>query len=96
MNIRYSQAVVDACAKAGLRLASFDRSLEPTDVKEKEGGTLEWGTRRAIEDAKKIPDCVYDEGEKGKEPMIRVLGKNPAEVVRKVREIFNAWQGAGV
>ncbi len=92
MNIRYAPAIVEACKKAGLALASFDRSQEPRDVKEKEGGTLEWGTRQAVKSAEIFPDCVYDEGEKGKEPMVRVLGKNPGEVVAKVVKIFDAWQ----
>jgi len=33
---------------------------------------------------KKVPDFIYDEGDVGKEPMIRVLGKNPQEVVNKI------------
>jgi len=33
---------------------------------------------------KRGPDFIYDEGGVGKEPMIRVLGRNPVEVVQKV------------
>ncbi len=33
---------------------------------------------------KRVPDFVYDEGDVGKEPMIRVLGRNPMEVVQKI------------
>ena len=36
---------------------------------------------------KQVPDFVYDEGDVGKEPMIRVLGRNPNEVVSKILEI---------
>ncbi len=93
MNIRYTPGIVEACRNAGFSLASFDRSLEPVDVKEREGGTLEWGTRQAVKSSGIVPDCVYDEGEKGKEPMVRVLGRNPEEVVAKVMKIFDAWQG---
>jgi predicted fused transcriptional regulator/phosphomethylpyrimidine kinase len=31
-----------------------------------------------------VPDFIYDEGDVGKEPMIRVLGRDPIEVVQKV------------
>jgi hydroxymethylpyrimidine/phosphomethylpyrimidine kinase len=33
---------------------------------------------------KPIPDFIYDEGDVGKEPMIRVLGRNPLGVVNKI------------
>ena len=36
---------------------------------------------------KKVPDFIYDEGDIGKEPMIRVLGRNPEEVVQKVLKV---------
>ena len=96
MNIRYKPEIIEACEKSGYRLASFDRSQEPAEVKDREGGTLEWGTQVAMKASESVPDCVYDKGEKGKEPMIRVLGKNPSEVVSKVQKIFNSWTGAKV
>jgi hydroxymethylpyrimidine/phosphomethylpyrimidine kinase len=36
---------------------------------------------------KRVPDFIYDEGHVGKEPMIRVLGKDPNEVVQKILKI---------
>ena len=35
---------------------------------------------------------VYDEGEVGKEPMIRILGRSPSEVVEKVLKIGKACE----
>jgi len=87
MNVRYSQEMLSACDKAGLRIASFDRKEEPREVKEREGSTLEWGTKQALEGATEMPDVIYDEGEVGKEPMIRVLGRNPMDVVEKIMRI---------
>ena len=92
MNIRYTPSIIEACHKAGFQSAFFDRSLEPMEIKEKEGSTLEWGTIEAIKSLSYPPDCIYDKGEIGKEPMIRVLGKDPLEVVKKVSRIFQAWQ----
>ena len=87
MNIRYSPAILDACKNAGLRMAFFDRRQEPKDVKEREGSTLEWGTKQALLGFDGTPDLVYDEGEVGKEPMIRILGRNPMEVTEKIIRI---------
>jgi hydroxymethylpyrimidine/phosphomethylpyrimidine kinase len=87
MNVRYSPEMLSACSQAGLRIASFDRREEPREVKEREGSTLEWGTKRALEGAQEMPDVIYDEGEIGKEPMIRVLGRRPMDVVEKIMRI---------
>jgi len=87
MNIRYSPTILAACEKLGYRLAFFDRRHEPRDVKEREGSTLEWGTDAAFRGLSETPDLVYDMGDVGKEPMIRILGTNPLEVVEKVNRI---------
>jgi hydroxymethylpyrimidine/phosphomethylpyrimidine kinase len=87
MNIRFSPEVISASREMGLKIASFDRREEPESIKEIEGSSLEWGTKRAIEKLGQIPDIIYDHGDIGKEPMVRVLGKDPEEVVKKVIEI---------
>jgi hydroxymethylpyrimidine kinase/phosphomethylpyrimidine kinase len=90
MNVRYSSEILSACRAVGLRIASFDRKEEPKDVKEKEGSTLEWGTQKALEGRREVPDVIFDQGDLGKEPMIRILGKDPNEVVEKVIRIAKA------
>ena len=49
---------------------------------------MEWGTLKAIESQGSVPDVIYDEGAIGKEPMIRILGRNPQEVISKVKKII--------
>jgi hydroxymethylpyrimidine/phosphomethylpyrimidine kinase len=83
MNIRFSEDIVRACETAGLQIASFDRAYEPKEVKEQEGSSLEWGTAEVLKNGR-VPDIIFDGGDLGKEPMVRVIGKNPDEVVRKV------------
>jgi hypothetical protein len=43
---------------------------------------------------KRVPDFIYDEGDVGKEPMIRVLGRNPQEVVQKILKAVGSKQKA--
>ena len=93
MNIRYPPAILAVCKKLGYRMASFDRSNEPRDVKEREGSTLEWGTDQALKGLSEKPDLVFDKGDVGKEPMIRIMGQNPVEVVEKVNRIKCEWVG---
>ncbi len=90
MNICFSEEVLDALRTLGYRMASFDRADEPPDVKAREGSSLEWGTVHALKRFNGVPDAVFDRGDIGKEPMIRVLGRNPAEVAEKVLRVSKA------
>ena len=80
MNIRYDESILDACRSLSLSIASFDRHEEPLESKLKEGSSLEWGTGRVIEEQGFVPDIVYDLGDEGKEPMIRVIAGDPGQV----------------
>ena len=84
MNIRFSEELIRKCKTLGWKVSSFDRSDEPQAVKDREGSSLEWGTDRVLSTETGIPDVIFDRGDVGKEPMIRVLGRNPDEVVDKV------------
>lgn len=84
-NLKYRRKNARGLRSARLALASFDRTEEPEGV-----STLEWGTERAIVEAGTIPDVIYDEGAVGKEAMLRVLGEDPTDVLRKVRRIVRA------
>jgi len=83
MNLRFSKETLHACKLAHLSLSSFDRQQEP----EQAVSTMEWGTTMALQQTKIIPDVIYDFGDVGKEPMIRVLGTTPKDVFRKISSI---------
>ena len=85
LNIRYSKQTLELCKKAGFRLGFFDRKNEPKNV----SSTMEWGTTQAITDLGFVPDIIYDIGGVGKEPMIRILGKNPKDVLLKTKKLLN-------
>ncbi|MBE9546046.1 MAG: bifunctional hydroxymethylpyrimidine kinase/phosphomethylpyrimidine kinase [Proteobacteria bacterium] len=87
MNIRFSEDIVKICGELAYDIGSFDRSDEPEEIKAKEGSSLEWGTDSVLSRQDTIPDIIFDRGDMGKEPMIRVLGKTPADVAGKVLSI---------
>jgi len=87
MNIRFSKDIINICMSLGFDVDNFDRSDEPDDTKFKEGYSLKWGIDSVLSKRNSIPDIIFDRGDLGKEPMIRVLGKNPADVVDKVLSI---------
>jgi predicted fused transcriptional regulator/phosphomethylpyrimidine kinase len=88
MNILYSNEILTACRAAGFISVGFDRRGEPRELREREDACLDWGTLEALAGLDQAPDIVYDEGDMGKEPMIRVLGVHPAQVVDKVNRIY--------
>ena len=84
MNIKYTPNILERCKKAGLSIGSFDRKKEPSTSK----STMEWGTSNVLKKTKKPLDIIYDLGSNGKEPMIRILGDNPQDILKKLSEII--------
>lgn len=83
MNIKYDPEIINACHQIKLNIASFDRLQEPP----KTSSTMEWGTTEAIKKLDSPPTIIYDTGSVGKEPMIRVLGKTPDDVLKTIISI---------
>lgn len=82
LNIRFSEENLSACKKAKLSISTFDREEEPRGV-----SSMTWGVHKAIEDFGEVPDVIYDRGGVGKEPMIRLLGDSPEDVLSKLKRI---------
>jgi hydroxymethylpyrimidine/phosphomethylpyrimidine kinase len=80
MNIKYSPKNLSRCEKTSYHVSSFNRSDEPKEI----SSTMEWGTKNALAHSESCPDLIYDDGGIGKEPMIRLLGKNPKDVYTKL------------
>ncbi len=95
MNVRYGPEVVEACRAAGLRVEGFSRADEPREVKSREGSTLEWGTLQVLERCGYAPDAIYDTGDLGKEPMVRIFGETAPDVARRVAAVARELRTRG-
>jgi hydroxymethylpyrimidine/phosphomethylpyrimidine kinase len=84
MNIRYSKENIARLREKGFLVGHFDRRFEPKRVKQREGSSLEWGVGEVLRKLRQVPDFIYDQGDVGKEPMIRVLGRTPLDIVHKI------------
>jgi len=82
INLKYVNKNQTHLRGMGFTVATFRRTMQPAGT-----STMEWGTRRAIEAAGRVPDVIWDPGGVGKEPMMRVLGAEPTDVLRKVGKI---------
>lgn len=87
MNIKYVAEIVEICEKIGLKVGYFDRKKEPESV-----STMEWGTEKVIKNLGFVPDIIYDFGGEGKEAMIRILGKDPGDLLKKLASITEGWK----
>lgn len=84
MNIRFDENFLKRCKLLKFRVRSFDRQYEPEKVKEREGSSLKWGIETIVKEEGLVPDIIFDKGDVGKEPMIRVIGRDPMDVVHKI------------
>ncbi|AFK51447.1 phosphomethylpyrimidine kinase [Thermogladius calderae 1633] len=85
VNVRYGEDLVERARRAGLRVVFVDRRLEPPELKSREGGSMEWIAGLA---GGEEPDLIYDVGDVGKEPMVRVLGEDAVDAVTKLLSIL--------
>lgn len=89
INIRFDERIVDVC-KSLFSVASYDRTKEPKKIKRKEGSTVAWGILAALS-KNPLADVIYHTGDIGKEPMISLFGRNPTEVVNKIKAILKNY-----
>ncbi len=92
MNLKCTPEIVRRAKEAGLSLSHFSRQKEPSRAKCREGPSLSWGVDQVLLRSKKFPDIIFDRGDVGKEPMIRVLGHDPLEVAEKVLRILHEFR----
>lgn len=86
INIRFDERIVNVC-KSLFSVASYDRTKEPKKIKRKEGSSVAWGILAALSRNPRA-DVIYHTGDIGKEPMITLFGRNPAEIVERIKRIL--------
>ena len=88
INIRYDESILKRIKSAKMHTASYDRSIEPSSIKNAKNGSVSWGIRTVIKNAKTPYDAIYHTGDHGKEPMILIFGMTPQNVLSKVARII--------
>ena len=92
MNIKYTDTLLIICQRLRFKIASFDRSLEPKNIRIREGSSLEWGTQKALMDYGSVPDIIYDLGGIRKEEMIRVIAEDIESLINKILAIHRLYK----
>jgi hydroxymethylpyrimidine kinase / phosphomethylpyrimidine kinase / thiamine-phosphate diphosphorylase len=89
INIRFDERIVKVC-KSLFSVSGYDRIKEPRKINREEGSSVRWGTLLALS-KNHMADVIYHRGDIGKEPMITLFGKNPTEVVTKIKAILKNY-----
>ncbi len=88
MNVRFNATNLQLARDAGLKGVSFDRAKEPKTTRARDGHTMDWGVREACKGKRTPPDFIHDKGGVGKEPMIRLLGRDPHDLLNKLEALL--------
>jgi hydroxymethylpyrimidine/phosphomethylpyrimidine kinase len=87
VSVRYDRLIIERALESAMKVLFFDRKNEPERVKEAEGKSLDYLTEEVLKRADQPPDIVYDLGDIGKEPIIRLFAKEPLELIKKMEMI---------
>ena len=88
INLKYIPELIESIKKnSNLELQEIIREEQPENVKEKEESTMQWLINESVKEKGKIPDIIWDKGAIGKEPMMRLFGKNSNDLIRKLKQI---------
>ena len=91
LNIKYkSDWIKSLQEKTDLKLQEIIREHQSKDIMAKEESTMQWLIQKSIKEIGRIPDIIWDKGAMGKEPMIRLFGKNAEDIVNKLQKITNS------
>jgi hydroxymethylpyrimidine kinase/phosphomethylpyrimidine kinase len=86
INIRFGERIVKVCNSL-FSAASYDRTKEPKRIKRREGSSVAWGILAALS-KNPLADVIYHRGDVGKEPMVTLFGRNPAEIVERIKRLL--------
>jgi len=90
INLKYTPELINTLQKeTDLVLKEILREKEPENLKKKEFSTMQWLIKESLNKNGKIPDIIWDKGSIGKEPMIRLFGKNSSDIIEKIKKIIN-------
>ena len=90
MNLKYIPELIESIKiETDLELQEVLREDQPEIVKKKEYSTMQWLIKESVKKKGKIPDIIWDKGDVGKEPMMRLFGKNSKDIISKLEKIIN-------
>ncbi|TFG21124.1 MAG: hypothetical protein EU530_01425 [Promethearchaeota archaeon] len=88
INIKYTPELIEKLHKTNLLLAEIDRTNQSSDTSATENSSMSWIIKNIYDTYQKIPDIIWDVGEIGKEPMLRLFAKSTKSLLEKIKIIL--------
>ena len=90
INLKFEQNWIQSISsRTDLKLQEIIREDQPEEVKKKEFSTMQWLIKNSVEKHGTIPDIIWDTGSIGKEPIIRLFGRDSKEMIEKLKKIIS-------
>ncbi len=80
------------CKEKKLLFGWIDRTKEPAEVAEKEGGSMPWKVKYLVENYGRVPRFFYEGDGWGKEPLFVALGEDAVEAAEMALEIARRYR----
>jgi predicted fused transcriptional regulator/phosphomethylpyrimidine kinase len=91
MNLKYKKEWVDKLVQSKkLSLQEIKRGKQPKSIAQKEYSTMQWLIQDSVKSSGKMADIIWDKGSIGKEPMMRLFGKDGKNMIEKLKIIKEA------
>jgi hydroxymethylpyrimidine kinase / phosphomethylpyrimidine kinase / thiamine-phosphate diphosphorylase len=87
MDIRFTPATIEKARKCGMTAITWDRRKAGGGSKNHMDKALDYLFDEAHHDSKMPPDIIYTQGEPETKPAIRLLGRDPLELIKKMERI---------
>lgn len=86
-NVRYDTAILKKAQEKGFTVVLLDKRQASSGMGGKNKPCRNLLMGKILKDMDNPPDIIYDEGDIGKEPMIRLFARNPRELIKKMEMI---------
>jgi hydroxymethylpyrimidine kinase / phosphomethylpyrimidine kinase / thiamine-phosphate diphosphorylase len=86
--VRYSKEILGLAEEKEMAIVFSDGSREPDRLNKEDFDPL---ITIVLEGVTKPPDIIYDLGDRGKEPLIRLFARDPEELLHKM-EMIRPWR----
>ncbi len=86
INIKNNNEILGIC-RTNFVCSYYSRKEEQNEDKRTDGLSISWGIKNAMEKIQNA-EIVFHDGDYGKEPMIVIFGKDPYEIIDKIKTII--------
>ncbi len=90
MNIKYTPELIEKIKNSSdLEIKEINRQQQSQNIRNEENSTMQWLIKECVNEIGRIPDIIWDKGAIGKEPMIRLFGKQSEDILYLLKILLN-------